>query len=201
MRETVLWLIRHPEPDVCTRGLCYGSLDVPLSEEGVRCAYAMAASLAHERIASVYASSKQRCVVPARILAEVQQCPFKIIDGLQELNFGKFEGHSYEELAVSYPGLYHEWMENPAGVKFPDGESLCDMSARVMLALREVFVRHTGESIAIVTHGGPIRAILADALGMPSRNIFRIEQRYGALNRIRDRDGVPTVELMNAASV
>jgi hypothetical protein len=40
--------------------------------------------------------------------------------------------------------------------------------------------------------------ILADALGMPLANIFRIEQQYGAINRVRYSGGVPTVEWINA---
>lgn len=201
MSQTVLWLIRHPEPDVSARGLCYGSLDVALSDAGMKCARTIAANLVNERFSSIYASPRQRCSAAARILAEVQGCPLEIAHDLRELDFGAFEGRPYDELAAAYPSLYREWMENPAGVRFPGGETLCEMSVRVLDAVQEMLARHAGESIGIVSHGGPIRAILADALGIPAPNIFRIEQRYGALNRIRFREGLPSVELMNAASV
>jgi broad specificity phosphatase PhoE len=42
-----------------------------------------------------------------------------------------------------------------------------------------------GQHLVFVTHGGAIRIILADALGMPPNNIFRIAQSYGAINCIR----------------
>jgi|SRR5271165_960854 len=199
MNETVLWLIRHPEPDASARDLCYGSLDVALSEEGTRQAHAIAEKLASVRFAAIYTSPKRRCAETAQAIA--RGGAVKEVEDLRELDFGTLEGRSYNEIAVLHPDIYRQWMDNPTETQFPQGESFCQMSKRVLSVVRDVLARHVGESIALVTHGGPIRVILADALGIPAPNIFRIEQRYGAINRIRYRDGVPSVELVNAANI
>src|SRR3974390_2936587 len=114
------------------------------------------------------------------------------------MDFGSFEGRSYDEIAALYPDLYRQWMVHPTETQFPGGENFNQMSMRVLEATRLLVKRHCGESIAVLTHGGAIRIILADALDMPSRNIFRIGQGYGALNLIRYVESFPIVELINS---
>ena len=117
-----------------------------------------------------------------------------------EIHFGEFEGRSYDDIAAEYPDLYRQWMEHPAEVHFPGGESLKQMWT---LPQRDGCCRDSSprlqphKSIALVTHGGVIRILLAEALGLPPANIFRIGQCYGAINRIRYVDGVPLVDLVN----
>jgi alpha-ribazole phosphatase len=203
MSANILWLIRHPEPEPSARGHCYGSLDVALSPDGVRQAHAIADSLRNEPLTAIYSSPRQRCTDTARILAAARSCAVETIDALRELDFGAFEGRSYDEIAALFPDPYRQWMERPTETHFPQGESFCQMSARVLGALRELQTRHCGDSIdsiALITHGGPIRVILADALGMPPANIFRIAQRYGAINRIRYSGEIPTIEMLNSSS-
>jgi len=199
MGETVLWLIRHPEPDSSARGLCYGSMDVPLSDDGVRHSKAIAEMMAIENFDAVYTSPKRRCVEMARTIARGRAVA--TLEDFCELDFGLLEGRSYDEIAALYPDIYRQWMENPTATQFPQGENFCQMSSRVRSALEAMLLRHAQESVLVVTHGGPIRVILAEALGIPPQNIFRIEQSYGAINRIRYRDGTPSVELVNAATV
>jgi alpha-ribazole phosphatase len=190
------WLLRHGEPAE-TRGLCYGALDVELSPEGVREAESASAMLRGQPFAAIYSSPRRRCLEGARILARERACPVETIDALAEIHFGEFEGRSYDEIAAEYPDLYRQWMEQPTGFQFPRGESFEQMWKRVTNAWRILRERHTGESIAIVTHGGVIRILLAEALGLPPANIFRIGQCYGAISRIKYVDGVPVVDLVN----
>jgi alpha-ribazole phosphatase len=197
-RETVLWLLRHPEPEASARGRCYGSLDVALSPDGIRQARSVAGRLAQEIFTAIYTSPRQRCTQAAQILAAGRTCPVETMAALRELDFGEFEGRTYNEIAATYPDLYQQWMERPTETQFPGGESLLDMRTRVIAATRELRSRHTGQSIALVTHGGVIRIILADSLGVDTANIFRIGQRYGAINAIRYFDQTPMVDLVNA---
>jgi alpha-ribazole phosphatase len=196
--ETVLWLIRHPEPTESVKGRCYGSLDVAVSPQGMRQAHSIASVLADQPLGAIYTSPRQRCMETARIIAAGRSRPLEIIDALRELEFGIFEGRSYDEIAALDPDCYRQWMLDPTGAHFPGGESFSQMSDRVIGATRDLLARHQGDSIIFVTHGGPIRIILADALGMPWKNIFRIGQRYGAINRVRYVAGIPIVELMNS---
>lgn len=197
-QETVLWLLRHPEPEASARGRCYGSLDVALSDLGIRQAQSVAKSLATEPLAAIYSSPRKRCMQAASVLGANRDCAVETVNALCELDFGEFEGRSYEEIATLYPDVYWQWMERPTETHFPGGEAFTEMCSRVLGAARELRSRHAGQSIAIMTHGGVNRIILADALGMEASEIFRIGQRYGAVNAIRYFEQTPTIELVNA---
>jgi alpha-ribazole phosphatase len=195
--ETVLWLLHHPEPEASARGRCYGSLDVSLSPDGIRQAHSVADGLAQRTFAAIYTSPRQRCTQAAQILAAGRTCPIETLAAIRELDFGELEGRTYDEIATRYPDVYQQWMERPTETQFPGGEGFPEMRARVIAAARDLRSRHAGQSIALVTHGGVIRIILADALGMKSANIFRIGQGYGAINTVRYFGENPSVELIN----
>jgi alpha-ribazole phosphatase len=196
--ETHFWLLRHPEPEAAAAGRCYGSLDLKLSETGIRQAHAIARALSRVPFAAIYSSLHQRCTEAAHILAAGRTCSFTTIDSLRELDFGECEGRSYDEIATLYPEIYRQWMERPTEVQFPGGESFIQMRVRVIPAVDDLLRRHAGQSVALITHGGVIRIILAEALGIAATNIFRLGQRYAAVNLIRYFEGFPIVDLMNA---
>ncbi len=173
-------------------------MDVGLSPEGIRQADHIANALSMEPFAAIYTSPLRRCAEAAAKLAVGKTCPVEIMDGLRELNFGEFEGRSYDEIATVYPEIYRQWMERPTDVRYPRGESFLDMVDRVTTAETRLRLKHAGQSIALVTHAGVIRIILGNALGMDLENIFRIGQEYGAVNLVRYFGSTPVVGLMNA---
>ena len=134
----------------------------------------------------------------AQFIAAGRSCPVEPADRLRELDFGDFEGRPYDEIAESYPDIYREWMEHPTEVEFPGGESFKNLADRVNSATRELVARHSCQQIAFVSHGGPIRVILGNVLGMQPDDIFRIGQSYGAVNRIRYSGSTGIVELVNS---
>lgn len=200
-KTTKVWLIRHGEPSEDSRGRCYGRLDVGLSALGRRQVQAAADFLRDERFVAIYVSPRKRTRESGAILAQGRCCGITIEDRLCEIDFGDFEGRTYDEIAAASPDVYRQWMEHPTETQFPNGESFSHMRDRVLQAFHDILQRHHGESLAIVSHGGVNRILLADALGVPAPNIFRIAQQYAAVSRISYIDGYPLVELVNAASL
>jgi len=194
---TDIWLIRHAEPDASVRGLCYGSLDVALSTTGREQAAQLADRLAKAPLAAIYSSPRLRATRTAEAVAAPHGLSPRICSAFRELDFGDFEGRTYDEIAASHAELYRQWMETPTEVQFPNGESFTRMRERVLGAYRPLLATHESQTIAIVTHGGVVRILLADALDIPPRNIFRIAQRYAALCHIRYLGDHSSVELLN----
>jgi alpha-ribazole phosphatase len=195
---TNVWLIRHAEPEAQARNRCYGKLDVALSSEGLRQAGAVAETLREQPFTRIYTSPRRRCVQAAEILALRSACPVESSAEFVEMDFGEFEGCSYNEIAESHPEIYRQWMENPTEVRFPGGECFEDVWARVTQAAALLRQRHSGETIGVVSHGGPIRVLIAEALDMPRANIFRLAQGYAAMNLIRYFENSALVEIFNA---
>jgi broad specificity phosphatase PhoE len=149
---------------------------------------------------AIYASPRVRTMESARIVAGFHQCECRQDAQLCEIDFGDFEGLTYDEIAGRYPAIYRQWMEAPTEVQFPHGESFTVMRARVLRAFESIRQRHEGGAVAIVTHGGVIRIVLAWALEMPDRCLFRLAQDYAAMNLLSWVGSVPIVQRMNAGT-
>jgi alpha-ribazole phosphatase len=199
MTETTrMLLIRHAQPEEDARGHCYGRLDIGLCARGQRRAQLLARTLDRIPLTAVYTSPSTRTLETAAPLAAAHQLTPSVDHALREIDFGEFEGRSYDEIQAVYPDIYRSWMETPTLVEFPGGESYTQLRERALAALEAIRARHNGEVAAIVSHGGILRAMLADCLHMPDEAIFRIDQSYGALSIIDWLDGSPLVRVVNA---
>ena len=193
-----LWLIRHGEPVAEARARCYGSLDFGLSEAGRGQIERVADYVRSEPISAVYTSPRSRAREGATILAATVSSPvLEVAEDLREMDFGDFEGLTYDEIAARKPDLYRLWMENPTEVVFPNGESYPEMRKRVLRAFDAIERKHAGQTVAFVTHGGVNRILLANVLQMPDDCIFRLAQEYAAINLIEFMRGSPVVRLLN----
>jgi alpha-ribazole phosphatase/probable phosphoglycerate mutase len=175
---TRLLLIRHAEPDEDARGRCYGRLDVGLSPRGLASAERLAANLGNAALDAVYASPRLRAVQTAAALGGT----ITIDDRLRELDFGRLEGRTYDEIAREQPELFRRWMETPTQVRFPDGESYADLRERVASAVEDVVDAGCEQTVALVSHGGVIRAALAVALGLPDERAFSLDVGYARVS-------------------
>ena len=181
---TTLFLIRHTEPAEWAKGLCHGALDVPLSDDGEVHARRIGDHLREVRIDAVYSSPLSRAVVTASAVASPHGLEPMLREDLREIDFGAFEGRTFDEIAASHPDLYAQWMSEPTSVRFPGGEGYGDLSARATREITRIRCEHEGGSVSVVTHGGVIRAVLAAILGVAGPMIFRIDQSWGGISRV-----------------
>src|SRR5262245_9658495 len=190
MNSTTLWLVRHGEAEGVSNRCC-GHLDPRLSAAGVLQANAVAHRLADETISKVYASTSSRAVETAQILAQPHGLSVQTIADLREMHFGDLEGLTYDEIERGWPDIFQSWMSRPTETQFPNGESFGQMRKRVLEALDSLLKSQKNEAIVVVTHSGVIRAILGSLLSIPDREIFRLGQKHGALNRVHYSDSGP----------
>lgn len=194
---TTLLLIRHAEPATSAKGLCYGALDVPLSDDGVIQAQRIGDHLRDTRLDAVYSSPLSRSVATASAVSESRGLSPELREDLSEIDFGAFEGRTFDEIAASDPDLYAQWMREPASVRFPGGESFDDLQGRVTSEIARIRREHRGGSVAVVSHGGPIRVVIAEVLGLDSGYVFRIGQSWGGMSSVEWVGDEPTVRYVN----
>lgn len=196
---TRLYLVRHAAPAL-EAGCCYGALDVGLSDEGREQARLLAEALGAAPLAAVYTSPLERARQTAAEIASRHNLVPRQRSGLAEIDFGEFEGRPYDEIAATHPDTYAVWMSLPTEVEFPGGERFADFTRRVRETSRDVRLAHEGEEVALVTHGGPIRIVVADALAMPTSALFRLDQSLAGLSVIDWINGSPILRLLNAST-
>ena len=130
---TRVWLIRHGQPAE-VEGRCYGALDVGLSDAGRDQMERVAVHLKMEKLDAIFTSPRSRARESALLLAAHQTCDCEEVGEFREIDFGDFEGLTYDEIAMRYPALYRQWMDAPTEVQFPNGESFAEMRVRVLRA-------------------------------------------------------------------
>lgn len=218
---TTLYLIRHGETEGSEIQRYKGSIDIPLSDNGKKQMEQLAKYLSGTSvnrgedtkefnprrssclrfsgpdISAVYCSDLSRAIKSAEKIAEPYSLNPIIVPALRERNFGEWEGMSFDEIRRKYPYEFDSWAGNPLRFSPISGESTTEVKERTMKALDDIIAAHNGQSIALISHGGVIRIILCQILGIPLENIFRIEQDYSALNIIEYRDKYPVVRLLN----
>lgn len=151
-----LLLIRHGESILGAAGRYAGHSNTPLSVKGRRQARALRRKLARFRVDIVFSSDLARCRETARLLGFEP----KVTRRLREASFGAWEGLTGAECARRDRTRYARWLESPARVRPPGGESLSELATRVRRFQREIARRHPGKTVLLVAHAGPIRVML-----------------------------------------
>lgn len=166
--STRLLLVRHGET-VANREMRYiGDRDDLLTERGRRQAEQLAEALRSLPVTTVYSSPRRRTHDTAQPIAAAHALPVMIADELRENSFGNWEGLSRDEVlsySPEYAASLHAWEANPT-LGPPGGESIASMTTRVDTFAAMACDRHPGQTIILVSHVGPIKALIALTLGV-----------------------------------
>jgi 2,3-bisphosphoglycerate-dependent phosphoglycerate mutase len=157
--------MRHGETDWNREDRFQGHADPPLNDAGHTQARELAERLAGEPIAAVYASPLRRAFETADAIAVPHGLAVQQEPGLREVDVGSWTGLTREEVEQRDPEGYRRWLAFGQG--WGDGESYDALGERVIATLVTVAASFDGDTVAVVTHGGPIRATLAAAAGIP----------------------------------
>ncbi len=163
---TKLLLIRHGETAWNAEGRIQGQLDVPLSPRGIWQASRLAERLAGETIDAVFASDLARAALTAQPLAAAVGLHVQLDPRLRERHFGRFQGHTLDEIAAQWPAEFQRWREREPTWAMPEGESGVQFISRVVEALGEFAAAHQGCTVAVVAHGGTLDIAYRQARGL-----------------------------------
>ena len=202
---TKLLLIRHGESDGNAQRKFSGFQDVNLTEKGIWQAKRLARRLEGMQVDAFYCSDLKRARHTAEIIFGDRGEDIVVSPNLREINFGTWEGLTFEEIKLKEGAKFTSWMENPDEKSIiPQGESLAILNERVMTEVNRILQEHKNEdkdkNIAIVCHGGAIRIILCNALNLELKNLWYIKQKSTALNIIDYYDNRGFISLLNDTS-
>lgn len=161
---TTVYLIRHGETDWNLAGRWQGHADVPLNDIGHRQARMVARRLADEgvRFDAIYSSDLARAFQTAWEIGAAVKVPVQLLPNLREIDLGTWSGLTYDEIKATHPSeiaLLEQGQDLPRG----GGETLGALRKRVVEAVDAIASHHKGDTLALVTHGGCIRMLLAHA--------------------------------------
>lgn len=179
-----LLLVRHGEVEGSEPGVLLGSTDLPLSEVGRFQSRLLRRVLPSAGSADFLSSPLSRARETAEIVTAGIGARLRLDPDLREIDFGEWEGRTYDEVEAIAPSLAAEWRELREGFAFPQGESLSDFHSRIIrVAGRSAAA--AADTTVIFTHGGVVRALLCHFLGLPFRDYLIFEIGPGSVSTVR----------------
>lgn len=170
-------LLRHGETEL--GGGLRGSLDDALTEQGW--AQMRAAVVEGGPWDRVVSSPLQRCARFAAELAQRLALPLELEADLQELHFGAWEGQSAAALMETDAQALGLFWADPYAFTPPQGEPVVLFAERVLAAVARLHRAYAGQRVLLVSHGGVMRLLLAQARGLPREQLLQVEVGHGAL--------------------
>ncbi|QZP29991.1 alpha-ribazole phosphatase family protein [Pseudomonas sp. DR48] len=185
-------LLRHGETEL--GGGLRGSLDDALTSKGWE--QMRAAVVGQGPWDRLISSPLQRCARFAEELGAKSGLPVVLDKDLQELHFGAWEGQSAAALMDTDAEALGLFWADPYGFTPPEGEPVTDFSERVLAAVERLHAAYAGERILLISHGGVMRLLLAQARGLPREQLLNVEVGHGALFSLSVEAGVTLKETL-----
>ncbi|MCK5135219.1 MAG: alpha-ribazole phosphatase [Bacteroidales bacterium] len=175
-----LYLVRHTKVD-CFAGVCYGQSEIEVNITFNVEKSMLAGKLQNIVFDKIYSSPLKRCAILAEAFTN---SPEKVIydQRLMELNFGKWEGKTWNEIEKSEEAKL--WFNDYLNTPCPGGESYTDLLIRVQDFLTDLKKEDSGNNVLIICHGGTIRAFHAIINKVNPQKAFDLKLDYGQVVEI-----------------
>lgn len=193
MAEAHVLLVRHPETLANVQGRFIGRGDSPYTVTGRTQLRRLASRIERFTPDLVWTSPLERARSVAERAALATGGQPRIDERLVELDFGRAEGLTYEEVAEAGLPFNYRNRDEPVA---PEGESRAQIEARAAAVCDQVV--ELGGRHVIVTHGGVFRASLVHLLGLASTDIWAFHIRNGQVAHVRIVDGHGMLEEFTA---
>jgi 2,3-bisphosphoglycerate-dependent phosphoglycerate mutase len=189
MIRTHVIIVRHGQTQWNIHKIRQGHLDSELTDKGEAQARALGQRLARESFTALYSSDLGRAVHTARMITAVTGHDIFTDLRLRERHLGIFQGLSGEEIRNKHPEEYH--LHRTLGPEYviPGGESVRQQVARNVECLNEIALKHLGDKVVVVTHGGVVSGLFRYTLNIPLDAPRRFEFVNAGLNVFAYEEG------------
>jgi broad specificity phosphatase PhoE len=182
--NTTLILVRNGDSEWSAERRVAGRRELGLSPDGLAQAKRAAQALAELELAEVLSSPLPRAVQTAEAIATPHDVDVARDPRLIDFDAGEWEGRSYEQIAASDP--YRALAADPLAGGVPGGEALLQVRDRMVASLDQALAdNELGARVAIVSHSGPLRVVIAHYLGLDLRSFHRLRLAPAAFTILR----------------
>jgi broad specificity phosphatase PhoE len=193
--DTRILFIRHGNSEATNIYLPGRMPGVHLSPVGIAEATRLAEDLGPVHIDKIFSSPLERTRETANIIASAKKLDIEILDDFLEIDFGTWSGKSFNELKQ-----LDEWKKFSyfrINTRPPQGESIIEVQSRVIRGVGRMLKSNTGKTMAIVSHGDPIRSAIAFYIGLPLDLMSRIKILTASVSILRINDDGCELQCLN----
>lgn len=177
-------LCRHGRTDWNDAGRYQGQTDVPLNAEGRRQAVFLAQTLRTESIDAVYSSDLSRAADTAQEIARFHGLEVRRDPRLREINQGRWEGLTLEQILARDAELHALWEAEPETVRLPDGESIDEVRGRVLAALQEIEEEYPAGLVCLVGHKVALTVMRCELTGEALTPALRLQPANAGFEQV-----------------
>lgn len=182
-RKKKVYLIRHGLVESAYHGRFTGSTDVSLCESGRKQAFCLAEKIQTIKPDLCFCSPLHRVKETAQRAMASCETEIQYDKDLREIDFGQWEGKTFDEIERRYPQEVTKWSEFSSEFSFPDGESFKAFLDRVKRFATRV-EGAADHAVVVFTHGGVIRSLICYWLNLPPRNYILFDIRPASITLI-----------------
>ena len=193
-----LTLVRHTSLNI-ESGICYGQSDVAVSHLFDQELASLKNKLAKYSFDAIYCSPLLRCQMLAEALCldpelGLAKLSLKADDRLKELHFGDWELSAWDSIPRE---VFDAWANDYANLAPPNGETFNQLHLRAKSFLDEMSSHSQGQHIVVITHGGLIRALVAEVMQIPLKRLFRLVIDHASLTQLEFNGEIPKINFVN----
>ena len=161
-------IVRHGQSKANECGYLVGNREAPLSELGERQAEAACKYiLGKYKVDVIYSSPLSRACDTVKGVADELNLPIIKEDQLREMDFGKWEGLTLEDIKNNFDNGYSKWAKDVGTFVPPCGESMAEVQKRVVTKLKEIGIKEDGKTVLIGAHSSVIRSLQGYIQNLP----------------------------------
>jgi probable phosphoglycerate mutase len=179
--EIRVLLVRTGQTEWECAGRVCGAADVPLSPAGEAEARSSVESLTEAHLSTVFCGPDEASMATAKALAEKTGAKVRTVDELGEVSLGLWEGKLESELEETCPRLYRQWIEDPASVHAPEGETLEEARERLVETLGRALARSRNGAVGVVLRPLAHALVGCELSGTPIRGVWSMMKSGGPL--------------------
>jgi broad specificity phosphatase PhoE len=195
--STLLLLIRHAHVDAIGHWLAGRMPGVTLSACGTAQAADLAEALAPVRLDAVYCSPLERAIATAQPIVQRRQLAISVRDDLVDIDFGRWTGRQFDELAGD--AAWAAFNDTRATARVPGGEDPAAFQNRAVHALQHIAKCHPHDIVAVVSHADVLRSALLHYAGWSLNDWARIDLAPASISAVRLHNGTAEVLALNEA--
>jgi broad specificity phosphatase PhoE len=180
-----LWIRTGATAWDCEDRVC-GQAEVPLCPAGRAAVLAGLQTRQNLKLSAVLCGPEEASIATAELVAGVAGCKVRPIQGLQEMGLGLWEGMLSAELRDKCPRAYRQWIEDPASVTAPEGETATEAQDRVVEALQGALakVKSQSEDVGIVMRPIVLGLVKCWLSGEPISRLWSMTEDHPAIERL-----------------
>lgn len=195
-----LLLVRHGITEHNSSRRFAGYSDIELSTDGIWQVEKLRDRLAKEKIDAIYCSDLKRAITTAEVISSRHEVEIVRCSELREMNYGDAEGLTFEEISRHHPELAESITNFSLELSFPGGESFKGFIARTIKFLDRLNKHAAEQTILIVSHGGALKVLVYDLLGIGQSHWRQIRFDNASLSIVDTYPREAILSLLNDTS-